>query len=116
MGIELIVGAKIDNQFGAIIVLGIGGTGVEIYKDTSMRMAPVEPDDVTSMVQELTAHELIEGFRGSEPVNMDELTKLIIGFSKLVMELEGEIESIDLNPVMCTAEKCVVADARIILS
>lgn len=115
-GIELIVGAKIDNQFGPVIVLGIGGTCVEIYKDMSMRMAPVEPDDVAPMVQELTAHELIEGYRGSEPVNRDELTKLLVGFSKLVIELEGEIDSIDLNPVMCTAEKCVVADARIILS
>lgn len=115
-GIELIVGAKIDHQFGPVVLLGIGGTGVEIYKDTSLRMAPLEPTDVADMVGELTGRALIEGHRGSEPINMDKLSELLVAFSKLIMQLEEEIESIDLNPVMCTAERCIVADARIILS
>ncbi len=115
-GIELIVGAKIDHQFGPVVLLGIGGTDVEIYKDTSLRMAPLEPADVADMVGELTGRALIEGHRGSEPINMDKLSELLVVFSKLIMQLEEEIESIDLNPVMCTAERCVVADARIILS
>ena len=114
-GVELIIGAKIDYQFGPVILLGIGGTGVEIYRDTSLRMAPLEERHVKTMVKELRAHQLLEGYRGSEPISMGEVIRMMIAFSDLAMELEGMIESIDLNPVMCSASRCVVADARIIL-
>lgn len=114
-GVELIVGAKMDYQFGPVILLGLGGTGVEIYQDTSLRMAPLDQRDVNSMVKGLKARRLLEGYRGSEPVNLEELTRMLIAFSSLAMELEGLIESIDLNPVMCSSSKCVVADARILL-
>jgi len=114
-GTELIVGAKVDYQFGPVILLGIGGTAVEIYKDTALRMAPLKEVDVESMLKGLQAHELLKGYRGSQPVNLKELTKTLMAFSKLVMNLEGYFESIDLNPVMCSLERCVVADARIML-
>ena len=115
-GMELIVGAKVDYQFGPAILLGIGGTSVEIYKDTSIRMAPLKPRDVEAMVHGLRAHQLLEGFRGAPPINRQALTALLMAFSVLVMEAEAEIESIDLNPVKCTAERCLVADARIMLA
>jgi hypothetical protein len=114
-GVELIVGAKVDYQFGPVILLGIGGTGVEIYRDTSLRMAPLTQVDVESMVKALKAHQLLEGYRGSEPVNLTELTRMLMAFSDLVMGIEGLIESIDLNPVMCSSRRCVIADARIML-
>jgi acyl-CoA synthetase (NDP forming) len=114
-GVELIVGAKIDYQFGPVILLGIGGKGVEIYRDISLRMAPLDDRDVDYMVKGLRAHQLLFGYRGSEPVNLEKLTRMLVTFSGLVMELEESIESIDLNPVMCSSKKCVVADARIIL-
>ena len=114
-GLELIVGAKVDYQFGPVILLGIGGTGVEIYKDTVLRMAPLRPDDIIPMIRGLKAYKLLEGYRGTEPVNMQELIHMLITFSEFVMHIESYIESIDLNPVMCTADKCLVADARIML-
>jgi acyl-CoA synthetase (NDP forming) len=114
-GIELIAGAKVDYQFGPVILLGMGGTGVEIYRDITMRMAPLKEKDVESMVMSLKAHQLLEGYRGSEPINLKELTRMLVAFSDLVMEIEGLIESIDLNPVLCTADRCIVADARIML-
>ncbi|MGD8520874.1 MAG: acetate--CoA ligase family protein [Desulfobacterales bacterium] len=115
-GFELIVGAKVDYQFGPVVLLGIGGTGVEIYRDTVLRMAPLRPEDAASMLKGLKAHQLLEGYRGSEPVNVEQLTRLLITFSALVMEIEPYIETIDLNPVMCLADQCVVVDARIILN
>jgi len=115
-GIELIAGAKIDYQFGPVILLGVGGTGVEVYRDVTMRMAPLKPEDVTSMVRALKAHQLLEGYRGSEPISMTELTRTMVAFSDLVMDIEGLIESIDLNPLLCTLDRCVVADARIMLT
>jgi acyl-CoA synthetase (NDP forming) len=114
-GIELIAGAKVDYQFGPVILLGMGGTGVEIYRDITMRMAPLKEKDVESMVRSLKAHQLLEGYRGSEPVNLKELTRMLVAFSDLVMEIEGLIESIDLNPVLCSSRGCVIADARIML-
>ncbi len=114
-GLELIVGAKMDYQFGPVILLGIGGTAVEIYKDSSLRMAPLKERDVESMVKALKAHQLLEGFRGSAPINLRELTRMLMAFSRLIMQLEDMIESIDLNPVLCSPEKCIVADARIII-
>lgn len=115
-GLELIIGAKIDYQFGPVILLGMGGTGVEIYKDATLRMAPLKEKDVASMIKGLKAHALLEGYRGAEPVNLPDLTQLLLTFSELVMDLQDHIESIDLNPVKCSAEKCVVADARIMLA
>jgi succinyl-CoA synthetase beta subunit len=114
-GIEIIIGAKIDYQFGPMILLGMGGTGVEIYRDTSLRMAPLAEHDVTAMIQGLTGHRLLEGYRGAEPVNFEKLTRTLIRFSNLVMRLEAKIDSIDLNPVLCSSERCVIADARIVL-
>jgi len=114
-GIELIVGAKVDDQFGPVILLGIGGTGVEIYKDVTLRMAPLALKDIESMIRCLKAHSLLEGYRGSKPVNLEELNRLLKTFSDFVMNLESSIESIDLNPVICSPTRCVVADARIML-
>jgi hypothetical protein len=114
-GVELIIGAKIDEQFGPVVLLGIGGTGVEIYQDVSLRMAPVDTDDVASMIKGLKAGRLLSGYRGGAVVDTDELTRTMICFSEFVMASAEMIASIDLNPVMCSAEKCVVADARIML-
>jgi acetate---CoA ligase (ADP-forming) subunit beta len=115
-GVELIVGATIDFQFGPVILLGLGGTSAEVYKDTALRLAPLEPKDVFSMVKQLKAHPLLEGYRGAEPVDMEELARVIVLFSGLVMEMEGWIDSIDLNPVICTGSTCIIADARIMLA
>lgn len=114
-GLELIIGAKIDYQFGPVILLGMGGTGVEIYKDATMRMAPLKEPDVRSMISGLRAHQLLEGFRGRPPIGMEALTRTLLDFSDLVMDLSDRIESADLNPVMCTADACIVVDARILL-
>lgn len=115
-GIEVIIGAKNDYQFGPVVVFGLGGTGVEIYNDTSIRLAPLKSGDVLSMVDCLRANRILTGYRGGEGISLDRLTQTMVEFSKLMIELENDVASIDLNPVMCTTEKCVVADARIVLN
>lgn len=114
-GIELIIGAKNDFQFGPVVVFGIGGTSVEIYNDTAIRMAPLRENDVLSMVESLKAKAILFGHRGKPGVNMKILTRLIVDFSLLIMDLQDNMESIDLNPVICTKNQCIIADARIIL-
>jgi hypothetical protein len=114
-GLEIIIGAKNDFQFGPVIVLGLGGTAVEIYNDTAIRMAPLKLGDVYAMVDSLKAKKLFKGYRKTPGVNMDLLEKLVVRFSHLLMEMEEGFESIDLNPVICTKDRCVIADARIML-
>jgi hypothetical protein len=109
------MGAKMDDQFGPVVLLGMGGTGVEIYQDVSLRLAPVGTRDVDAMIEGLKAAPLLSGYRGHQAVNRDELTRTLVCFSKFVMAAADMIESIDLNPVMCSAQKCIVADARILL-
>jgi len=93
----------------------VGVTGVEIYKDVTLRMAPLALKDIESMIRCLKAHSLLEGYRGSKPVNLDELNRLLKTFSDFAMDLESLFESIDLNPVICSPKRCVIADARIML-
>ena len=114
-GTELIVGSTGDYQFGPVILLGICGTGVEIYQDTVIRMAPITKKDVPAMVAGLKGADLLNGFRGDEPISIPQLTRLMLSFSALVVDLDDKFASIDLNPVKCTATRCVVADARIML-
>jgi hypothetical protein len=115
-GRELIVGAKHDFQFGPVILLGIGGTAVEVYQDTATRMAPLKASDVQSMLSCLRGRRLLTGHRGAAAVNVSRLTETVLRFSDLVMALGDRIDSIDLNPVFCSPERCVVADARIMLA
>jgi len=114
-GRELIVGAKSDFQFGPIVLLGSGGAAVEIFRDVVLGMAPLEEKDVASMLGRLKARPLLEGYRGTPPIDMGELTRLLVRFSRLAMEMEPFVESVDLNPVLCSSTRAVVADARIIL-
>jgi hypothetical protein len=114
-GLELIIGAKNDIQFGPMIMVGMGGVGVEIYKDVALRMAPLKNRDVDNMLNELAARKLLAGYRGKEAVSISALKKTIIGLSGLVMDMRDFVESVDLNPVMCGAKSCIIADARIML-
>jgi hypothetical protein len=115
-GLELIIGGKNDIQFGPVVLLGIGGKGVEIYKDRTLRMAPVRESDVLSMVHNLTAGRLLSGFRGDSPIDMQALIGLMTAFSNLLLKMADQITSVDLNPVICSPKGCVVADARILLN
>jgi acetate---CoA ligase (ADP-forming) subunit beta len=114
-GIELILGAVDDHQFGTVVLLGFGGTGVEIYRDTTMRMAPVGAAEVRAMVRELKARPLLEGYRGRPAVDLDALVETVSLFSDFAAALGDTFDSIDVNPLICNDEGCVAADARIIL-
>jgi acetate---CoA ligase (ADP-forming) subunit beta len=114
-GIELIIGAKHDPQFGMVVLTGIGGTSVEIYQDIVIRMAPFSTDTAQNALKSLRGSALITGYRGDDAVNMEKLVHLMVHFSELAVDLEKNIESIDLNPVMCNKEEALIADARILL-
>ena len=114
-GAEVIVGSKEDPQFGTVMLVGIGGTSVEIYQDVAIRMAPVTLEEALAAIGSLKGGKLLDGYRGRAPVNREALARLIVRFSETAYELRDAVESIDLNPVLCGSEKAVIADARIVL-
>jgi len=114
-GLELILGAKMDEQFGPVVMVGFGGTGVEIYQDTVIRMAPLDEGQTEAMLDCLHGRQLLHGYRGKPGVHMVELIACIVRFSRLLMNLDEAVDSMDINPLMCSESGCIAADARIML-
>jgi acetate---CoA ligase (ADP-forming) subunit beta len=114
-GVEAIVGGRYDPQFGPVVMLGVGGTGVEIYRDISLRLAPVDEAEAAAMLAELTGAALFTGHRGSASVDVPALARLIARFSALLAALGDRVSSVDLNPVFCGPRRAVIGDARFLL-
>ncbi|HUV24643.1 MAG TPA: acetate--CoA ligase family protein [Methanomassiliicoccales archaeon] len=113
-GLEIIVGSTRDPQFGPLLMFGLGGVFVEVFKDVSYRIAPLEEIDVDEMLSELKGNKLIHGFRGMEGVNIEDLKRVLISISTLLTDLQ-DIAEMDLNPIFGNSTGVRVADARIIL-
>lgn len=113
-GIEFMVGARQDKQFGPLIMCGLGGVWVELMKDVSFALAPVDCDQAKKMISSLKGYPLLTGFRGSEPVDENALIDLICRVSELANDLKDQVEEIDVNPVILNPDKTVAVDALII--
>jgi succinyl-CoA synthetase beta subunit len=113
-GLEIIVGSTMDPQFGPLLMFGLGGIFVEVFKDVSYRIVPLEEIDIEEMLSELKGSKLIRGFRGMEGVNIEDLKRVLISISTLLTDLQ-DIMEMDLNPIFGNSTEVRVADARIIL-
>jgi len=111
-GIELIIGGKKDPQFGHMIVLGIGGVYVEVFKDVTARICPITRTDVREMVGELRSHPLITGIRGMQPINLNGLYSLMVRTSKMMVE--EDMKELDLNPVIFDSKGYDIVDVRFV--
>lgn len=114
-GVEIIIGANRDAQFGPVILLGIGGIFTELLEDVSFAMLPVTDHDCWRMIQSLRGYPLLKGFRGSEKVALDAIVSLMMKVSDLVYADEKILE-MDLNPVIVDRNHATVVDARIVVS
>ena len=115
-GRELIVGARLDDNFGHAVLVGMGGVFVEILRDRAMRMAPFRRAEAEEMIRELKVFPILEGVRGQEPADVDGLLEVILGVARLVADFP-EIVELDLNPirVMKAGEGVQALDTRIVL-
>lgn len=111
---EIIVGGTRDPQFGPVIMLGLGGIFVEVLKDVSFRLVPIEATDAYEMIQELKGKKILESFRGMPKVNTEHIVEILLAVSKLMAEQE-EIGELDINPIMVYPDSVKAVDARIIL-
>jgi acyl-CoA synthetase (NDP forming) len=113
-GTEVIVGGLRDPSFGPVVLTGLGGIFTEVYKDTNHRIAPIDAAEAREAIEELTAIELLEGYRGRDPADVDALAEVVAAVGDLVDEHEA-ISEVDVNPVLATEEGAVALDALVVL-
>lgn len=111
-GTELFVGAKWEDKFGHIVLSGLGGIWVEVFKDVSVRLAPVSSEDALSMIRSLKGYKIIQGVRGQEGVDENKFADILVRVSAL-LAAAPEITELDLNPLLGNRQKVVAVDARI---
>lgn len=112
-GVEIIVGLVEDATFGLSIMCGMGGILAELYRDVTFRLVPINRPDAESMLADLKAHALFEGFRGIQ-ANREAVIDLLLKVSELGQDLMGHVDQMDLNPVIVREDKAVVVDAKLI--
>ena len=111
-GKEIILGMKKDPQFGPVLMAGFGGIFVELFKDVSFRIAPINEKQGLDMLKELKSFPILKGFRGDKGVNIKEIVRVLVNLSKL--SLDKSIKEIDFNPLIANEKKAFVVDAKII--
>jgi acetyltransferase len=114
-GKEIILGAKRDPSFGPVLLFGLGGIYVEVFKETSLRVAPINRLEAEEMISELKAASILKGIRGERPLDIGALVENLLRLSQLMMDFP-EIEGIDINPVKVLEKGAVAVDARIVLN
>ncbi len=113
-GVEIMIGARIDPLFGPLIVAGLGGIFVELLKDTVLELAPVTLHEARAMLQKLKGRALLEGFRGSEAVNVDALAEAIVRLSEFADDQKNRVAELDVNPLICAGGRVIAVDALIV--
>lgn len=113
-GVETLMGAFRDIQFGPVVMFGLGGIYAEALDDVALRLAPLDESDAAEMIREIRAHRLFDGVRGRPPVDLASAVDVLIRISELVSDWP-EIAELDLNPVFLLPSGAALADARIVL-
>jgi acyl-CoA synthetase (NDP forming) len=115
-GVEIIVGTLLDDTFGPMVMVGLGGVTAELFKDVIYRPAPVSADEATSMLGELKAAPLLNGFRGAPKADVPAAAELIAQLSQLAAQFKNEVVEIELNPVLVhpAGEGVTVVDALVV--
>ena len=98
---------------GAVVVVGSGGVLVELMKDSVAALAPVSADAARAMLARLKGYALLQGFRGAPPANLAALADAIARVSEFAADFAGEIEELDVNPVLCSETRVLAVDALI---
>lgn len=113
-GVEVVVGGLKNSQFGPVIMFGLGGVYVEVFKDVSFRLVPLDKEEALRQIKETKVYQLLKGVRGEKPCDLDSLCEVIVNTGRLLSSF-AEIKELDFNPVFCYTDGCVVVDARLVL-
>ncbi len=114
-GFELLLGSKRDEVFGQVIVFGAGGTLVEVVRDRSIGLPPLNQTLARRIMEDTKAYTLLKkGSRDRQPADLIEIEKAIINFSQMIIDYPQIIE-VDINPLLATPDRVMALDARIVL-
>jgi acyl-CoA synthetase (NDP forming) len=108
-GVEAVVGIAADEMFGPVVMAGIGGVGVEVYRDVSFRVPPFSKKEARRMLSELTGSVLLRGYRGAPAVSVEALVDVIMSVQRLAQQ--GIVAELDINPLLVTPDRAVALDA-----
>lgn len=109
-GQEVIVGLKKDPQFGHALMFGLGGIFVEVYRDVSFRVVPIEKRDALIMISEIKGYSILKGIRGRKPADIDAIADVLMAVSKMA-EKESIVE-LDINPLIVSEIGALAVDAK----
>ena len=112
--IELIVGTKKDPEFGTVMLVGMGGTSAELFKDKRLEFPPLNESLAQQMLESLQIYPLLEGYRGAPRKNIEKLVEVLIRMSYLAADYP-EIKELDINPLIVTTKDVIALDARIVV-
>jgi succinyl-CoA synthetase beta subunit len=113
-GIEFIIGALVDPDFGPALMVGAGGILTELYKDVKFRLAPIDKSEAVRMLKELTVSEILQGYRGSK-MDLSSLADLIVSVGELVNDLGSKFNQLDMNPIVFSQDEWIALDGMTIL-
>lgn len=111
-GTEIFAGLKREDKFGHLVLFGLGGIFIEVFKDVRTVLAPVSFEEAKAEIKELKSYKIIEGIRGQEGINQDEFANIVQRLS-LLANAAPEISEMDINPLLGTKDKIIAVDARI---
>jgi len=111
---ELILGTKKDPIFGAVIMVGMGGTAAEVFRDRALALPPLSESLARRALESLKSWPLLRGYRGKPGANIDRLIEILMRFSYLVADYP-EIKELDVNPLLVTPENVMALDARVVV-
>jgi acetate---CoA ligase (ADP-forming) len=113
-GVETVVGISQDPLFGPVVMAGLGGIFVEVLEDVTFRVPPFGKDEAERMIRELAGFKLLEGVRGSEPVDVSALVDVVMKVSRLALDLADEVAELDVNPLVVRPQGAVALDALVV--
>lgn len=112
-GYEVIIGGNFDPLFGPVILFGLGGVGVELFKDYAIGLPPLNTTLARKMMAETKVFQLLKGYRNQPSVNLKRLEETMLLFSQLLIDFP-QITEIDINPLILTQKEAFILDARVI--
>ena len=113
-GYEIILGSSLDPQFGPVLLFGLGGQLVEVFKDRALALPPLNTTLARRMMEQTRIYKALKGVRGRKPVDLAALEQLMVRFGQLVVE-QRLIKEIDINPMLASPERIIALDARVVL-
>lgn len=113
-GYEVIIGSKTDPLFGPVILFGMGGVGVELFKDFSLGLPPLNQTLVRRMMEETKVYQLLKGYRNVPPANVKLLEELMMLFSQMLVDFP-QLKEVDINPLFIDEKEAYAFDARIVI-